>query len=91
MLLLSHPKSALHISGISKCCSLLLPGICLSLPGSHGALATRFSGVTSRCRTRLLGGSTIFVPLVAWRDDWDKRDGFLSAGDSRCPHSMVVG
>ena len=30
-----------------------------------------------------------FVPSVAWRDHWGKRDAFLSASDSQYSHSMV--
>ena len=91
MLPLSHPKSTLHVSGSLQMVSHPTAPRNLSLPGSHAALAAWLSGVTSHCWMRLLGGSAIFVPLVAWRDDWDKRDAFLSAGDSRCPRSMVVG
>ena len=29
------------------------------------------------------------MPLVTWRDSWDKRDTFLSASDSQYPHSMA--
>ena len=49
MLPLSHPKSAFHISGNRQMVSHLVAprNLCLSLPGSHGALAARFSAVTS--------------------------------------------
>ena len=30
-----------------------------------------------------------FVPLIAWRDHWDKRVAFLLASDSQYPHSTA--
>ena len=48
----------------------------LSLHRSHGALAARFSRVTSHC---WVGH---FHALIAWGDHWDT---FLSAGDSQNP------
>ena len=91
MLPLSHPKSSFHVSGNHQTVSHpVAPGnLCRSLPRSHGALAAQFSGVTSYCWMRLLGRSAIFVPLVAQRDHWGKRDAFLSAGDSQRPHYMA--
>ena len=68
----------------------MLLGISVLLcPWSHGALAARFSGVTSHYQTQLLGWLAIFVPLVTQRDHWGKRDAFLSTGDSQYPHSMA--
>lgn len=67
------PRVPSAFQGVSQpCITLLLPGSCLSLPGSHGALAARLSGVASHCRTRLWGRAAIFMPLVAQRDPWDK-------------------
>ena len=54
---------------------------------SQGALAhdSQGSPLTSDATVGTVGH---FVPLVTWRDHWDKRDNFLSAGDSQYPHSM---
>ena len=91
MLPLSHLKSSFHVSGNHQTVSHpVAPGnLCRSLPRSHGALAAQFSGVTSYCWMRLLGWSAIFVPLVAQRDHWGKREAFLSVGDSQRPHYMA--
>ena len=65
--------------------------LCLSLPGSHGALpATVLRGHLS------LSGSTVgsvshFRALVTRGDHWDKRDAFLSAGDSQYPILWQIG
>ena len=55
MLPLSHPKSAFLVAGNHQTVSHLVAprNLCLSLPRSDGALAARFSGVTS------LSGATV--------------------------------
>ena len=90
MLPLSHPKHSFHVSGKHQTVShLTAPGnLCLSLPVSPGGFAAGLSQVLSHCWTRL--GSR-FVPSVARRGHWGKRDSFLSASDSQFAHSMVGG
>ena len=55
---------------------------------SQGALAhdSQGSPLTSDATVGTVGH---FVPLVTWRDHWDKRDTFLSASDSQHSHSMT--
>ena len=50
-------KSAFHISGNCQMVSYPVAprNLCLSLPGSHGSLAARFSRVISHCQMQLLG------------------------------------
>ena len=73
---LSHPKSAFRVSGNRPVVSHPAApwDLYLSLPRSRGALAERFSEVTSHSCTRLLGRSAIFVPIVARRRHWDKKE-----------------
>ena len=92
MLPLGHPKSAFHVSGNRWMVSQPVG------PRSHS-----FSVRVTRCPSLMVLGGRLFlldatvvtvghfVPLVAWGDHWDRRDAFLSAGDSQYPILWQVG
>ena len=70
----------------------LLPGIlCLSLPGSHGASAACFSGITSHCRTGLLNLLAIFVLYLQGEITGKKGSPFCQPATLRTPILWHVG
>ena len=89
---LTHPRVPSTFQGTAKqwVARLLLGILCLSLPGSHGASAAGFSGITSHCRTGLLSRLAI-VPLFARRDHWGKRSPFCQPVTLSTPILWQVG
>lgn len=92
MLPLGHPKNDFQVSGnrwmVSQPVALR--------SHSFSVRVIRFPSLMVLRGRLFLSDTTVgtvghFVPLVAWGDHWDRRDAFLSAGDSQYPILWQVG